>query len=119
MSASTQTPVCLTRCSKTGFPETPQSLAPQLRDWAVNGWLNIVGGCCGTTDAHIRAIAEAVQGLKPRIVPDIPKRTRLNGTQMFSWRPEVNFVNVGERSNVTGSPKFKKLILEGNYEAGR
>ena len=102
---------------ETGFPETPSSLAPQLQEWAESGWLNIVGGCCGTTDAHIRAIAEAVAGLKPRVVPDISHMTRLNGTQMFSWRPEVNFVNVGERSNVTGSPKFKKLILEGNYEA--
>jgi len=102
---------------ETGFPETPESLAPQLREWAVNGWLNIVGGCCGTTDAHIKAIAEAVDGLPPRAVPEIAPLTRLNGTQMFTWRPEINFVNVGERSNVTGSPQFKKLILNGDYEA--
>ena len=102
---------------ETGFPETPDSLAPQLREWAENGWLNIVGGCCGTTDAHIRAIADAVEGLKPRVVPTLPRVTRLNGTQMFTWRSDIRFVNVGERSNVTGSPKFKKLILEGNYEA--
>ena len=102
---------------ETGFPETPESLAPQLREWAENGWLNIVGGCCGTTDAHIRAIADAVEGLKPRAVPTLPRVTRLNGTQMFTWRSDIRFVNVGERSNVTGSPKFKKLILEGNYEA--
>jgi len=102
---------------ETGFPETPQSLAPQLREWAEQGWLNIVGGCCGTTDAHIRAIAEAVEGLRPRVPSEVPTLTRLNGTQMFSWRPETNFVNVGERTNVTGSPKFKKLVLEGNYEA--
>ena len=102
---------------ETGFPETPESLAPQLREWAENGWLNIVGGCCGTTDAHIRAIADAVEGLKPRAVPKLPRITRSNGTQMFTWRSDIRFVNVGERSNVTGSPKFKKLILEGNYEA--
>ena len=102
---------------ETGFPETPESLAPQLREWAESGWLNIVGGCCGTTDEHIRAIAEAVQGLTPRVIPEVSKLTRLNGTQMFTWRRETNFVNVGERTNVTGSPKFKKLILEGNYEA--
>ena len=102
---------------ETGFPETPDSLAPQLREWAENGWLNIVGGCCGTTDAHIRAIADAVEGLKPRAVPKLPRITRSNGTQMFTWRSDIRFVNVGERSNVTGSPKFKKLILEGNYEA--
>ena len=102
---------------ETGFPETPDSLAPQLREWAENGWLNIVGGCCGTTDAHIRAIADAVEGLKQRAVPKLPRITRSNGTQMFTWRSDIRFVNVGERSNVTGSPKFKKLILEGNYEA--
>ena len=102
---------------ETGFPETPESLAPQLQEWVANGWLNIVGGCCGTTDAHIRAIAEAVHGLPPRVLPEIAPLTRLNGTQMFTWRPEINFVNVGERSNVTGSPQFKKLILSGDYEA--
>src|SRR5207302_4925565 len=55
--------------SETGFPETPQTLAPQLREWAQNGWLNIVGGCCGTTPAHIRAIADAVRGCSPRAIP--------------------------------------------------
>ncbi len=102
---------------ETGFPETPESLAPQLAEWAQSGWLNIVGGCCGTTAAHIKAIAEAVSGCAPRQVPTITPVTRLNGTQLFTWGPHVNFVNVGERTNVTGSPKFKKLILEGNYEA--
>ncbi len=102
---------------ETGFPETPESLAPAAREWAENGWLNIVGGCCGTTPAHIRAIAEAVKGLPPRALPKIEPLTRLNGTQLFTWRPEVNFVNVGERSNITGSPQFKKLILKGDYEA--
>ena len=102
--------------SETGFPETPQSLAPQLREWAQNGWLNIVGGCCGTTPAHIRAIAEAVQDCKPRVAPVVEPYTRLSGLEPLTIRPETNFVNIGERTNVTGSPQFKKLILNGKYE---
>ncbi len=102
--------------SETGFPETPQSLAPQLREWAQNGWLNIVGGCCGTTPAHIRAIADAVQTCKPRVVPSVEPYTRLSGLEPLTIRPDTNFVNIGERTNVTGSPQFKKLILNGKYE---
>ncbi|HOX57328.1 MAG TPA: methionine synthase [Candidatus Paceibacterota bacterium] len=101
----------------TGFPETPETLAPQLKDWAENGWLNIVGGCCGTTPAHIRALAEAVRGVAPRTLPKIAPVTRLSGLEALTIRPEANFVNIGERTNVTGSPKFAKLILAGNYEA--
>jgi 5-methyltetrahydrofolate--homocysteine methyltransferase len=101
----------------TGFPETPESLAPQLKEWAVNGWLNIIGGCCGTTPAHIRALAEAVRGLPPRVPPRVEPSTRLSGLEPLTIRPEANFVNIGERTNVTGSPKFAKLILAGNYEA--
>ena len=100
----------------TGFPETPDSLAPQLREWAQNGWLNIVGGCCGTTPAHIKLIAEAVQGIKPRMVPTVEPYTRLSGLEAVTIRPDSNFVNVGERTNVTGSPAFAKLILAGDYE---
>jgi len=101
----------------TGFPETPETLAPQLKEWAKNGWLNIVGGCCGTTPVHIQALAEAVRGLPPRVPPKIEPATRLSGLEALTIRPEANFVNIGERSNVTGSPKFAKLILAGNYEA--
>ncbi|OQW66641.1 MAG: methionine synthase [Nitrospira sp. ST-bin5] len=101
----------------TGFPETPDTLAPQLRDWAQNGWLNIVGGCCGTTPDHIKKIAEAVRGLKPRPIPTIAPYTRLSGLEAVTLRPDSNFVNVGERTNVTGSPAFSKLILAGDYEA--
>jgi 5-methyltetrahydrofolate--homocysteine methyltransferase len=101
----------------TGFPETPESLAPQLKEWAENGWLNIVGGCCGTTPAHIHALAEAVRGLPPRVPPKVEPGTRLSGLEPLTIRPEANFVNIGERTNVTGSPKFAKLILAGNYEA--
>jgi 5-methyltetrahydrofolate--homocysteine methyltransferase len=101
----------------TGFPETPETLAPQLKEWAENGWLNIVGGCCGTTPVHIQALAEAVRGLPPRVPPKIEPATRLSGLEALTIRPEANFVNIGERTNVTGSPKFAKLILAGNYEA--
>jgi 5-methyltetrahydrofolate--homocysteine methyltransferase len=100
----------------TGFPETPETLAPQLREWAQNGWLNIVGGCCGTTPPHIKAIAEAVRGISPRPVPTAAPYTRLSGLEALNIRPETNFVNVGERTNVTGSPKFSKLILAGDFE---
>ncbi len=100
----------------TGFPETPDTLAPQLREWAKNGWLNIVGGCCGTTPAHIKLIAEAVRGVDPRAVPDVPPYTRLSGLEALTLRPDSNFANIGERTNVTGSPAFAKLILAGDYE---
>ena len=100
----------------TGFPETPESLAPQLRDWADNGWLNIVGGCCGTTPDHIRAIAEAVRGLPPRQSSKVEPFLRLSGLEALTVRPESNFVNIGERTNITGSPAFSKLILAGDYD---
>ncbi len=101
----------------TGFPETPESLAPQLREWAQNGWLNIVGGCCGTTPAHIQRIAEAIRGVKPHVPSTIEPYTRLSGLEAVTIRPDSNFVNIGERTNVTGSPAFAKLILAGDYEA--
>ena len=137
----------------TGYPETPETLAPQLREWAQNGWLNIVGGCCGTTPAHIKAIAEAVKGLPPRKVPAVEPALRLSGLDALTIRgahaprvssvaprnadspatdvsrearetapgagalPSINFINIGERTNVAGSPKFAKFIKAGDYEA--
>jgi 5-methyltetrahydrofolate--homocysteine methyltransferase len=101
----------------TGFPETPETLAPQLREWAENGWLNIVGGCCGTTPAHIRCIADAVRGVKPHAISMVEPYTRLSGLEAVTIRPDSNFVNIGERTNVTGSPAFAKLILAGDYES--
>jgi 5-methyltetrahydrofolate--homocysteine methyltransferase len=101
----------------TGFPETPETLAPQLREWAASGWLNLVGGCCGTTPAHIRALAGAIRGLPPRVPPAIQPFTRLSGLEPLVIRRETNFVNIGERTNVTGSPKFAKLILAGDFDA--
>jgi 5-methyltetrahydrofolate--homocysteine methyltransferase len=100
----------------TGFPETPESLAPQLREWAEAGLFNIVGGCCGTTPEHIAKISVAVKGVTPRTVPTLPPYLRLSGTDALTVTAETNFINVGERTNVTGSPKFAKLILSGNYE---
>ena len=102
--------------SETGFPETPESLAPQILDWAQQGWLNIVGGCCGTTPDHIRAMADAVKEMPPRKIPDRETTLRLSGLEPFTARPEIAFINVGERTNITGSPKFSKLILAGNYD---
>jgi 5-methyltetrahydrofolate--homocysteine methyltransferase len=102
--------------SPTGFPETPESMAPQLRDWAQNGWLNFVGGCCGTTPEHIRAIAEAVKDCSPRVPVQVEPYLRLSGYEALTLRPDTNFVNIGERTNVTGSPRFAKLILNGQFE---
>jgi len=101
----------------TGFPETPETLAPQLREWARNGWLNIVGGCCGTTPAHIQAIAAAVKGLPPRVPPKIEPNLRLSGLDALTVRPAANFLNIGERTNVAGSPRFAQLIKAGDFEA--
>ncbi len=100
----------------TGFPETPETLAPQLEEWAKEGWLNIVGGCCGTTPPHIKQIANAVKGLAPRTPSKPEPYLRLSGLEALTIRPDTNFVNVGERTNITGSPKFAKLILAGQFE---
>ncbi|MCS7090325.1 MAG: methionine synthase [Verrucomicrobiota bacterium] len=101
--------------SPTGFPETPESLASQLREWAQAGWVNIVGGCCGTTPAHIRQLAAAVRDCPPREPPILPRTLRLSGLEPLSFTPQTNFVNIGERTNVAGSPKFARLIRQGDY----
>jgi 5-methyltetrahydrofolate--homocysteine methyltransferase len=100
-----------------GFDETPEIMAAALQDFAANGWLNIVGGCCGSTPAHIQAIAEAVRGLPPRKPPHVEPHLRLSGLEPLTIRPEANFINIGERTNITGSPKFARHILAGEYEA--
>ena len=99
-----------------GFDETPELMAADLREFAGNGWLNIVGGCCGSTPEHIAAIAEAVRDLPPHTVVKPDHATRLSGLEPLTVRPELNFVNVGERTNVTGSPKFARLIREDQFE---
>src|SRR5690606_5529022 len=103
--------------SPTGFPETPESMAPHLGEWAKNGWLNIVGGCCGTTPAHIKTIAEAVRGCKPRVPAQKQEYSAFSGLEPFVFRPETNFVMVGERTNVTGSPGFAKLVRADDLDA--
>ncbi len=100
----------------TGFPETPESLAPQLADWARRGWLNIVGGCCGTTPAHIAALAGVVKGIPPRQFEKPSRDLRLSGLDCLEVSPQSNFINIGERTNVTGSPRFAKLILKKDFE---
>ncbi len=100
-----------------GFDETPETMSADLHEFTANGWLNIVGGCCGTTPAHIRAIAEAVRGLPPHRLSKPERYTRFSGLEPLVLRPDSLFVNIGERTNVTGSPKFSKLILGGQYEA--
>jgi 5-methyltetrahydrofolate--homocysteine methyltransferase len=100
--------------SPTGFPETPETLAPQLREWAELGWLNIVGGCCGTTPAHIAALAEVVKNLPPRKLPVFPRTTQFSGLEPY--RLGLGFTVIGERTNITGSPKFSKLILAGDFD---
>ena len=96
---------------------SPDDMGRQIGEWAESGFLNMVGGCCGNTPPHIAAIARAVAGKKPRIVPQVAPACRLSGLEPLNIDKALNFVNVGERANVTGSAKFKRLILEGDYEA--
>ncbi|MGF1470903.1 MAG: methionine synthase [Rubrobacteraceae bacterium] len=98
------------------YDETPEYMAAEIGEWAANGWLNIVGGCCGTTPEHIEAMAEAISGPPPREIPELPRKMRLSGLEPVNIGPESLFVNVGERTNVTGSARFKDLILNGDYE---
>ena len=98
-----------------GYDETPETMARHIAEWAKSGLLNIVGGCCGTTPAHIKAIGDAVRNVAPRALPVIEPLLRLSGLEPMVVGPDTNFVNVGERTNVTGSARFAKLILDGNY----
>ncbi len=100
-----------------GYDESPEDMARIIGEWARTGYVNIVGGCCGSTPAHIRAIAASVRGVTPRAVPVVPSSLRLSGLEPVVISESTNFVNVGERTNVTGSAKFSKLILAGDYEA--
>ncbi|MGZ8945128.1 MAG: methionine synthase, partial [Methylococcaceae bacterium] len=98
------------------YDESPEAMAEELSDWARSGYLNIIGGCCGTSPAHIKAIVEAVKACPPRIIPEIEKRCRLAGLEPMSIGSDTLFVNVGERTNVTGSAAFKRLIISGDFE---
>ncbi len=97
-----------------GYDETPEQMAAVLGEFAANGWLNIVGGCCGTTPAHIRAIAEAVADKPPRRPPPAPPNSRYSGLEPYTIRPDSTFTMIGERTNVSGSRKFARLVREGN-----
>ena len=97
------------------YDDTPDNMASIIAEFANEGLINIVGGCCGTTPEHISAIAAAVEHAKPRKIPEIEPHCRLSGLEPLTLTPELNFVNVGERTNVTGSAKFKRLITEDNY----
>ncbi len=102
--------------AETGYDDTPENMSSHIREWAASGFLNIIGGCCGTSPAFIKAIAEAVKDSAPRKIPSNPVECRLSGLEPFNIGDSSLFVNVGERANVTGSAKFKRLILEGRYE---
>jgi 5-methyltetrahydrofolate--homocysteine methyltransferase len=99
------------------YDETPEYMARLIGEFAESGLVNIVGGCCGTTPDHIAAISAAVAPHKPRAVPVIEPRLRLSGLEPFELTPAIPFVNIGERTNVTGSARFRKLITAGDYNA--
>jgi len=98
------------------YDQGPEEMRKYIRDFAAGGLVNMIGGCCGTTPEHIKLMAEAVQGLPPRRVPNRPPYAMLSGLEPLIIRPETNFVNVGERTNVTGSRKFARLIKTGAYD---
>ena len=99
-----------------GYDDTPAHMAGLLGDFADRGLLNLVGGCCGTEPAHIRAIAERMEGVPPRQVPAIEPLPRFSGLEPIAIRPDTLFVNVGERTNVTGSARFRRLIREDDFD---
>jgi 5-methyltetrahydrofolate--homocysteine methyltransferase len=98
------------------YDDAPEHMASVLGEFAREGWLNLVGGCCGSTPAHISALAEVVRDLPPRVPPKVEPALRLSGLEPLVVRRESNFLNIGERTNVTGSPRFAKLIKSGDYE---
>ncbi|HTO33965.1 MAG TPA: methionine synthase [Pararhizobium sp.] len=99
------------------YDESPDEMAAQIEGFARDGLVNIVGGCCGSTPDHIRAIAKAVSNHAPREIPEVPRLMKLSGLEPFTLTKDIPFVNVGERTNVTGSAKFRKLITAGDYAA--
>ncbi len=98
------------------YDQSASFMALIAEDFMKEGWVNIIGGCCGTTPQHIRKIAEASVHYKPRVKPEIKRYTRLSGLEVLTITPETNFVNIGERTNVSGSIKFARLIREGKYD---
>src|SRR3569833_881710 len=100
-----------------GYDESPEQMAEMIGEFARSGLVNIVGGCCGTKPEHIAAFGKAITGVTPRAIPGKPKYMRLSGLEPFTLTPDLNFINVGERTNITGSAKFRKLIAANDYEA--
>jgi len=98
------------------YDDTPEDMAAEIGAWARDGLVNIVGSCCGSTPDHTRAIVEAVAGVAPRTRPEPRRNTILSGLEVLEIRPDSNFINVGERTNVTGSARFRKLVKDGKYE---
>jgi 5-methyltetrahydrofolate--homocysteine methyltransferase len=98
------------------YDETPSHMACEIQDFLASGFINIVGGCCGTTPEHITHIAKEASKAKPRVIPKIEPLLRLSGMEAYTLRKENNFLNIGERTNVTGSKKFARLILENKYD---
>jgi 5-methyltetrahydrofolate--homocysteine methyltransferase len=101
-----------------GYDERPDTTSKYLREFAESGLANILGGCCGTTSEHIRRIAVALEGLPPRAIPSTDRLTSFAGLEPFVIRPETGFVMIGERQNVTGSARFRRLIESGDYQGG-
>ncbi|MDQ3397925.1 MAG: methionine synthase, partial [Deinococcota bacterium] len=99
-----------------GYDETPESMGVVLEDFLNNGWVNMIGGCCGTTPEHIKHFADLAAKYPPRVPPEVPAYPRFSGLEPLVVRPESNFVNVGERTNVTGSPRFARLVKAGDFE---
>ncbi|MEZ8105652.1 methionine synthase [Vibrio cortegadensis] len=95
---------------------SPEDMAEHVKEWAQSGFLNLIGGCCGTTPEHIRQMAQAVENITPRALPELPIACRLSGLEPLTISKESLFVNVGERTNVTGSARFKRLIKEELYD---
>ncbi len=114
-SAPIPMPACPTNSA--AMTKRPKLWRAMIGEFARSGLVNIVGGCCGTTPAHIKAFGEAIEGVKPRAIPEKPRYMRLSGLEPFTLTPDLNFINVGERTNITGSAKFRKLIAANDYEA--
>lgn len=100
-----------------GYDETPERMTEVLEEYLAEGWLNIIGGCCGTTPEHIESFAEIAARFSPRVPPEVEPLPRFSGLEAVVLRPESNFLNVGERTNVTGSRRFARLIRDGDFEA--
>ncbi len=98
------------------YDQSAGEMAQLVEQMLERGWINIVGGCCGTAPEHIRQIAEVAKDFSPRVIPQIPKLTRLSGLELLEIRPDINFVNIGERTNVAGSTRFARLIADHKYE---